>query len=381
MPLLTLARILFGLVSLVILASAAYLLWSWWDGAWIADPAGRLHLAREPWRLWTGLALLAWSFGGRWLVTPLIARDDGEPVRADATPGERFQSPTGSWIHVETEGPAGAPTIIMTHGWGFDSTVWRRLRDSLSDRFRLVSWDLPGLGRSQAAPDGVALERFALDLLAVLERQPGPAILVGHSIGGMTIQTLLRDHAEHVAGRVRGVVLMNTTYTNPLRTMILAPVASALRWPVLEPAMRLAIWLKPLVWLSVWQSYLSGSAHLANRIGFSGEVTRAQLEHVTRLTTRNSPSVQARGNLAMFRWTADGALPRAGAPVLVIAGGRDIVTKPEASDVLARAAGRARLEVVGEANHLGVLEQAPLYATLVRAFADEVADGAITLAR
>jgi pimeloyl-ACP methyl ester carboxylesterase len=377
MPLLTLARLLLGLISLIILGSAVYLLWSWCDGAWIADPQGDLHRVRETWRLWTGLGLLAWSLGGRWLVTPLLARRDTDPTRPERSPGELVESPTGSWLHVETEGAAGAPTVILTHGWGLDSTIWFYLRRALSDRFQVVAWDLPGLGRSRAAPHAIDLRKFALDLATVLERYPGPAVLVGHSIGGMTIQTLLRDHPELVRDRVRGVVLINTTFTNPLRTMIFSRLALALRWPVLEPAMRLTIWLKPLAWLSAWQSYLSGTAHVANRLGFSSDVTRSQLEHTTLLATRNSPANQARGNLAMFRWTSDGAVAHADPPSLVIAGADDIMTKPEASEVLASAP-LARLERVDKANHMGFLEQASVYNAMIGDFCSRVATPAST---
>ncbi len=53
-------------------------------------------------------------------------------------------------------------------------------------------------------------------------------MLVGHSIGGMTIQTLARDHPELFGREVVGVVLLNTTYTNPLKTMILPRLMQAL---------------------------------------------------------------------------------------------------------------------------------------------------------
>lgn len=110
---------------------------------------------------------------------------------------------------------------------------------------------------------------------------------------------------------------MNTTYTNPLATMILPRLALALR-PVLELAFRLDVLLLPLAWLSSWQSYLSGSSHVANRITHGPRVTRSQLEHVTLLGTRNSPAVIARGNLAMFRWNGEGALAQTAVPVLIL---------------------------------------------------------------
>ena len=307
MPLIVLARLALSLVSLAILGAGGYLLWSWHEGYWIFDSLGHPLQLREAWRLWTGLALLAWSLMGRIILKPLLARADTDPTRIERSNGQTLVSPTGSKLYVESHGPEDAPPVILTHGWGLDSTIWFYLRRDLAKRFRVIVWDLPGLGRSKAANGGaIDLSHFALDLKAVLTLAKGPAVLVGHSIGGMTIQTLIRDHPEVTTTDVAGIVLVNTTYTNPLRTMALSPLALALRWPVLEPLFRLSIWLQPLAWLSAWHSYLNGSAHLANRIGFASHVTHSQLEQTTLLATRNPPAALARGNLAMFRWDAEG---------------------------------------------------------------------------
>jgi pimeloyl-ACP methyl ester carboxylesterase len=373
MPLIALARPLFGFLSLFLLAACAYLLWSWYDGHLVRDTNG-VHLVRDHWRLWTGLALLAWSFLGRVIVTPLIAASDkGSPSRAAHGQGKIIPGASGSQLFVESIGPSGAPVIVLTHGWGLDSTIWNYAKRDLSAH-RLILWDLPGLGRSKLAKDRkLSLDDFAADLGAVIE-QAGelPVVLVGHSIGGMTIQTFARNYPEIFARRVAGVVLVNTTYTNPLKTMILSSLVLTLRRPLIEPMMRLAIWLQPLAWISAWQSYFSGSAHMANRLGFGRYVTRSQLEHTTLLATRNPPGVQAKGNLAMFRWDVSAALRHFPKPFLVIGGDVDIVTKLEASQVIADAIPDARLQVVDGVNHMGFLERSDVYNHAILAFATAV---------
>lgn len=196
-------------------------------------------------------------------------------------------------------------------------------------------------------------------------------MLVGHSIGGITIQTLIRDHPD-IQQRLAAIVLLNTTHTNPLRTMVFSGLMRTLQRPLLEPAMKLMMALHPLVWAMKWQSYLSGSAHLAHRLGFGRYVTRSQLEHATLLSTRNSPRVQARGNLAMFHWDATGALARLRIPCLVIGGDKDIVTKLEGNQAIARSSELARLEVVEGANHMGPMERADLYNDLIADFTLQV---------
>lgn len=374
MPLILLARWALGLASLVILAIGADLAWRWYDGRWIPTSLGGSVHVRDTWMLWAALGLLAWSVAGRLVLTPLLGKPDTDPTRARRHDGQVLQSQTGAQLYVEIDGPISAPPIILTHGWGLDGTIWFYLRRALASRYRVIVWDLPGLGRSRARSGAsVDLTHFALDLKAVLALCEGaPAVLVGHSIGGMTIQTLVRDHPEVLDGQVAGLVLVNTTFTNPLRTMILSPLALALRWPVLEPAMRLTVWLQPLAWLLAWQSYLSGAAHLANRIAFASQVTRSQLEHTTLLATRNAPAAQALGNLAMFRWDADGALQAIKVPTLILAGDRDLVTRAEASQILGRATPGGHLEIVADANHMGFLERAAPYNSLIAAFCDQV---------
>jgi pimeloyl-ACP methyl ester carboxylesterase len=381
MPLIPLVRLLLGWLSLGVLGLAAYLLFSWQQGEMRPDAEGDLALVRETWRLWTGLGLLAWSFAGRWIVTPLLARPDTDATRAERGGGQMATGHDGAELYVERHGPPAGPVLILTHGWGLDSTIWFYARRDLATRFRLITWDLPGLGRSKLA-GRLSLEVLAENLRAVValagER---PVVLVGHSIGGMTIQTLAREHPEMFGREIAGVVLINTTHANPLKTMIWPRLMLALRKPVLEPVMRLAGWLQPLAWAGAWQGYLSGSAHIANRLGFGRYVTHSQLDHNTLLATRNPPGVLGKGNLAMFRWDAGDGPARLTVPTLVLAGDKDIVTRLEAGRDIAAAAPDARFEVVEGANHMGFLERPDVYNAAIMRFVDglsEAPSGATT---
>lgn len=368
MPLIPLLRLLFSLASLALLGLAGYLIWSWYEGYVVLDAAGDLVRVREQWRLWTGLALLVWSVIGRLPMLVLLAKPDrGEPTRAERGTGVVIDGADGARLYVEAHGPAGAPTLVFTHGWGLDSTIWWYARRYLAGRFRVVVWDLPGLGRSRGA---ITLDDFARNLAAVVRWADAPVVLVGHSIGGMTIQTLFRQRELVHDDRIQGVVLLNTTYTNPLKTMIASKLMVALQRPVLEPIMRVAVVLQPIVWLCAWQGYLSGSAHLANRIGFGRHVTRSQLDHNTLLATRNPPGASARGNLAMFRWDATGAMAAAAVPVMVVTGQLDIVTLPSAGETITKDASATAVTKMDGVNHMGFLERHADYNAAIAAFAD-----------
>ena len=372
MPLILIVRFFTSALSLLILAAAGYLMWSWYDGEWLRTTAGLIQI-REDWRLWSAIALLAWSALGGFIIKPLLARPDDDPLDTRRGDGELIPGANGATLYVERLGNPDAPCLILTHGWGMDSTIWGYSKRDLSKAFEVIVWDLPGTGRSHPGAAGVHLSEFASNLGAVIAwSKRKKVVLIGHSIGGMTVQTLAREHATLFDAHVAGVVLVNTTYKNPLHAMIMEKLFVALRFPLIEPMMFMTKLLTPLAWLSAWQSYFSGSAHLANRIAFGKSVTRSQLAHTTLLSTRNSPGHQAQGNLSMFRWDATGALARYDVPVLVLCGNIDILTRAEKSFEIAAQTPSAIVHEIYGANHMGFLEQHQIYNKEMSRFARSV---------
>lgn len=375
MPIITIPRLLLSLLSLFILAAAIYLLRHWYQGHDIRFSDGSVrHLRGAGWEVIAAAGLLAWSFLGRFVVLMFIPTGKNEP-REERGEAIAVRAPDGSSLNVESFGERDAPTVVLTHGWGLNSTAWWYTKQALGERFRVVTWDLPGLGRSKSPKDGkLTIDRFAEDLGEVVKATGSrPVILVGHSIGGMTTQTFWRVSSEALKGRVAGVVLIDTTHENPLRTMWLSSLWLALRWPVIEPMSWLTIALSPLVWLSSWQGYLSGSNQLAMRMtGFGRHATRGQVDFTSRLACKGSPGVQAKGNLAMFRWRATELLPKIEAPLLVLSGCSDIVTLPRASETIVHLAPRGQLQAIEGAGHMGFMESSRSYNEAIATFADAV---------
>ncbi len=375
MPIITIPRLLLSLLSWAILAVALYLLWRWSHGYIVVDDHGvRHHIHGAVWPLYTGGALLACSFLGRFVVLLFIpaGRDEPHEERGES---HMLQAPDGSTLRVDIFGNPQGPTIVLTHGWGLNSTAWWYTKKALGDRYRLVTWDLPGLGRSKPPRDGkITIDRFAEALGTVVGSVgPEPVVLVGHSIGGMTTQTFWRACPQSVKAMVAGVVLVDTTHENPIETMFLSSVWRALRWPLIEPMMWLTVALSPLMWLSSWQGYLSGANQLAMRLtGFGRFATRGQVDFTARLACKGSPGIQAKGNMAMFRWKATEVLPTIPTPMIVLTGSKDIVTLPSASRTIVEAARDARLIEIEGCGHMGFMERADAYNEEIARFADRV---------
>jgi pimeloyl-ACP methyl ester carboxylesterase len=351
-----------GLVSLVILWGGAYIVWAWYLGE-------RPGLAS----LMLGIAMLLYSVLGRYLVL-LMRRPAADDPRSKRAGEElRIKGPDGSELQVEIYGMEQRPTLLMTHGWDLDATAWYYQKKNLSKRFRLVLWDLPGLGKSSQPADGhYSLERLAQALRVVLARTGGgrPVVLVGHSIGGMTLLTFCRLFPELLGREVAGIVFVNTTYTQPLNTVTAGRLLRAIQKPILEPLLHLTIWLYPLVWLMNWQSYLSGSSHRAiSSAFFSGHESWRQLDFAAYFAAKMSPAVLAKGILAMLRWDETATLPHINLPTLIITSDADRVTLPEASRAMAASIPGAQLVQVSPAGHLGFLEQSKCYDAAIADFA------------
>ena len=131
----------------------------------------------------------------------------------------RVPSADGTQLNVEVHGPSGAPTVVLIHGWTCKIAFWapviRALRAGAPD-LRVVAYDQRGHGASEApGPDKYSVSVLVEDLTAVLDAtlEPGEqAVLVGHSMGGMTIMAAGGD--ESILARTAGAVLCSTGFRN-----------------------------------------------------------------------------------------------------------------------------------------------------------------------
>lgn len=128
--------------------------------------------------------------------------------------GETVHARDGVELHVEVdEGPAG-PTIVFSHGWTCNLDTWHYQRAALRGKARMVFYDQRSHGNSGRSYDhNSSIDQLAEDLLVILEAYApeGDVLLVGHSMGGMTIMGLAAAHPELFGSRVKGVILCATS--------------------------------------------------------------------------------------------------------------------------------------------------------------------------
>lgn len=151
----------------------------------------------------------------------------------------------GVRLHTEVDGDADAPvTVVFVHGFTLSMESWHFQRRDLRDLGRLVFYDQRSHGASGRSPrQHATIDQLGSDLRCVLEEvaPKGPVVLVGHSMGGMTILALADRHPELFGTRVVGVGLLGTAAGAFAETVFGIPgvVGRALR-PVAPGAIRAA---------------------------------------------------------------------------------------------------------------------------------------------
>ncbi|HAE01250.1 MAG TPA: alpha/beta hydrolase [Rhodospirillaceae bacterium] len=106
----------------------------------------------------------------------------------------------GVSLHVRDRGPPDGPVLIMMHGFGSSLHTWDAWAEELTDRFRVIRFDLPGSGLSMPDPTGNYSDFRTLDILTTLMDQLGveKAAMIGNSIGGRLAWQMAAKFPERV---------------------------------------------------------------------------------------------------------------------------------------------------------------------------------------
>jgi len=283
----------------------------------------------------------------------------------------------GVHLHVEEVGPParpGDPTLVFLHGYTQEMAVWHYQRIALAeDRgARMVFYDHRSHGRSErGGPQSATIDQLGRDLYAVLEQTcpTGPIVLVGHSMGGMTIMALADAHPELFGPRVAAVALLSTS------TGKLAQVAFGLPTAVLPVTQKVLPFVtrgmrsRPQVFERGRRLGTDLAFLLSRSWAFgSRDVSPALVAFVEQMLARCPVDVIAEFYDTFTTHDKLAAL-QALRPVetLVLVGSKDKLTPKDHGQAIADALPQARFVVVEGAGHMVQLERAALVTLHLRA--------------
>jgi len=277
-------------------------------------------------------------------------------------PGPTFATlSSGLRLHYRVQGEPGAPWMVLINGLLSDTTMWAGVLPGLASRFRILTFDSRGQGRSDVPDDGpytvgiLAEEAWELlDMLGI--RNPW---LLGLSNGSSISLELLAAHPGAFAGGVLTSCMPRIDFTTRLR---------------------IQHWIQcldlggPLMQFDAAAPYLWGDRFLEQRHGVlrayhqviaSG---RGHAEAGQDIDPFKGARLQMEGILT---WDSGGRLERIGAPLLLLCGAEDLLTPPWKCLKTAQEISHSRFEVVPSVGHALPVEDPKGYVEYVLSFIDK----------
>ncbi|MFF2777790.1 alpha/beta fold hydrolase [Streptomyces sp. NPDC058052] len=288
--------------------------------------------------------------------------DDGTALAYEVEESDRSAGADG------TDG-AGAPvTVVFSHGFCLTQDSWHYQREALRGRVRTVFWDQRGHGRSargasQAGPDGVpvTIDRLGRDLRAVIDAAApeGPLVLVGHSMGGMTVMALAERYPELIRDRVAGVALIGTSAGRLEEVSYGLPLAGVAAVRRVLPGVLRALGSQAELVEKGRRATADLFAGLVKKYSFaSRDVDPAVVRFAERMIESAPVDVVAEFYPAFAEHDKRLALAAfRGLPALVLAGDQDLVTPASHTEAIAAELPGAEPVVVPDAGHLVMLER------------------------
>ncbi|MCE4945287.1 alpha/beta fold hydrolase [Streptomyces noursei] len=263
-----------------------------------------------------------------------------------------------------------APTVVFSHGYCLGQDSWHFQRAALRGAVRTVHWDQRSHGRSARGhgqiegTEPVTIDLLGRDLKAVLDAAvpEGPIVLVGHSMGGMTVMALADQFPEYVAERVVGVALIGTSAGRLSEVGFGLPSMGSKAFHLLAPGVLKALGRQSEIVERGRRATADLFAGLIKRYSFGAQdVDPAIARFGERLIEATPIDVVAEFFPAFAVHDKTEALVAYDAvPALVLAGEKDLITPAEHSRTIAEVLPDAELVCVPDAGHLVMLERPEL---------------------
>lgn len=268
------------------------------------------------------------------------------------------RSSDGAEIHLAERGE-GRPLLLL-HGVTLQWWIWAAALNLLSDRYRVIAWDMRGHGRSTVGTDGITLEAIADDVAAVLtELDLRDAIVVGHSMGGMALGRFCARHDDLMVERCGGLMFLDTSAA-PLALPTLLEGSTRAQEIVRRAAY--AGTSRPRIRYA-WPD--TNTSLLMVRTAFGRNPSIVAVEDVREMLAEMDHDHLIAAGRAMVDHDVRKDLAHVKVPAMVVVGSADLLTPVSQSRVLADAVPGSVLHVLPGIGHQTMQEAPERFAELV----------------
>jgi pimeloyl-ACP methyl ester carboxylesterase len=271
-------------------------------------------------------------------------------------------TPDGIPLAVREAGPVDAQvTMVFVHGFCLRMGAFHfqrtRLPNRLGSHVRMVFYDQRGHGRSGAgAPGTYTLTQLGQDLESVLrEVAPrGVALLVGHSMGGMTVLSHARQFPDQYGHRIVGAAIISSAAEGLSRS----PLGEILKNPALE-AVRFTARSAPKLMHRGRNVSRSLIGPILRAASYSDLQVSRSLDAFSQRMMNGTPIATMVGFLDALENHDEtaGLWTLLKVPTLIACGDHDLLTPDEYSRKMAASLPLSELVIVSGASHLALLDK------------------------
>ncbi len=307
--------------------------------------------------------------GALWAAEVVAAgnlRRQPDPHRDDVLappdlPRTSVRSFDGADINVVDVG--AGPPIVLVHGVTLSVRTWIRQYDALvAAGHRVIAIDQRGHGDSSVGDEGHAVEHLGDDVATVMDGLDlHDAVLVGHSMGGIAVQSFATRHPDATRARVRGLVLLSTLCRTPGGSQATRLRSSLERLTHRSPDTT-----------ALWNTKNLGL--LLARIGFGRDPYPSEIELVRQMLRDCPNDTRVHAPRALIGMDLTDDIAKIETPTLIVCGTADAITPPFHARQMHRAIEGSRIEWVEDGGHMLMLERTDWFNATLVAFADEVAE-------
>ena len=271
----------------------------------------------------------------------------------------------GLELYAEVDEPDGAGdrpvTVVFVHGYALNLDCWHFQRLAMRAEHRLVLYDQRSHGRSaRSRNEHCTIDYLGLDLATVIDEltcDDDPVVLVGHSMGGMTIMAFAEQHPELFGAKILGVALISTSAGELQASTLGLPGLPGRVIRRLSPAVMATMARAPRL---VERGRRVGSDIgfvVTRRLAFGTEVPQEYVDFTDEMLAATPFDVVADFFPGFDGHQKYSALETIGTvPTIVVAGGRDQITPFAHSKRIADRLPDAELVELPEAGHMVLLE-------------------------
>ncbi|BDX08259.1 alpha/beta fold hydrolase [Planctobacterium marinum] len=245
---------------------------------------------------------------------------------------------------------AGKETIVFSHGYLMNHTMFAGQVERLQENYRCISFEHRGHGQSEVTTSGYELDNLVSDAIALIEQLDcGPVHFVGMSTGGFVGMRIALRRPD----LLRSLVLMSTSAEDEPQaalqknTLLLKTVKNLGWWPVIGKVL-------PMMFHS---SFLKVSGNKKTVNYWKQTVTE-----------QNKKAMVAFGESIFSRDNVLSQLQSVSMPVAVMVGEFDVLTPPECSQRMVDNIPGARLFTIADAGHSAAIEKATEVADAMEEF-------------